>query len=464
VPSVASEASLSVRPALHRPKPAGTRAAESPFSSLIDAAQDSAEPQPKPDDLRAGDPADSRAKPAGRSVPETSPQRPTAATTMPQDAAPQSANDNGANAAQLLKAALVPDPTLAADGASSEQYTCVTAETDLSDSQESGAQTGNDATTAKAAPLLQAAAVLVVPAAPAAGPAEPDQLDSASQEAAAAPAIPDKPAARAAHAEHAEHAERMLRTQALEPTPHTSKAAGISAEADQPGEPAQSHGLAPQIQKGAEQQSGASPQQSGMPRMESRDKPEHDPQAPAQPEAAHSAASTQSSFSGADARVVSVPAATHAAGPAQTHAAPQSAVQQPVPVEGVALEIAAHARAGKSRFEIRLDPPDLGRIDVRLDVDRDGRVISRLVIDRAETLDLLRRDAPSLERALQDAGLKTSDQSLQFSLRDQTARHHDGDTPTQPAQLVLTDDEMPDSLPRGYGRPLTAHGAVDIRV
>ena len=36
------------------------------------------------------------------------------------------------------------------------------------------------------------------------------------------------------------------------------------------------------------------------------------------------------------------------------------------------------ADAGIKRFEIRLDPPELGRIDVRLDVDRDGKVTSHL--------------------------------------------------------------------------------------
>ena len=36
-----------------------------------------------------------------------------------------------------------------------------------------------------------------------------------------------------------------------------------------------------------------------------------------------------------------------------------------------------------------------------------GKVTSRLTVERAETLDLLRRDAPQLERALQHAGLNT---------------------------------------------------------
>ena len=84
-----------------------------------------------------------------------------------------------------------------------------------------------------------------------------------------------------------------------------------------------------------------------------------------------------------------------------THAAPTVTVSavtnaqplpQPIaiPLAGVPIEIASKALAGKNRFEIRLDPPELGRIDVRLDVDRDGNVTSRLTVDRADTLDLLR--------------------------------------------------------------------------
>jgi len=57
--------------------------------------------------------------------------------------------------------------------------------------------------------------------------------------------------------------------------------------------------------------------------------------------------------------------------------------------------------------------------NVRLEVDRDGKVTSRLVVDRPETLNILRQDAPALERSLQQAGLKTADDALQFSLRDQ---------------------------------------------
>ena len=76
-----------------------------------------------------------------------------------------------------------------------------------------------------------------------------------------------------------------------------------------------------------------------------------------------------------------------------------------MPLSGLALEIAASANSGKSRFEIRLDPADLGRIDVRIDVDRNGQVTSHLTVEKPETLSMLRQDAPQLQRALDDAGL-----------------------------------------------------------
>ncbi len=92
-----------------------------------------------------------------------------------------------------------------------------------------------------------------------------------------------------------------------------------------------------------------------------------------------------------------------------TPAAP-AAQAAAVPLAGVAIEIAGKALAGKNRFEIRLDPPELGRIEVRLDVSRDGSVTSHLIADRADTLDLLRRDSAGLERALAGCGTENQRQ------------------------------------------------------
>jgi flagellar hook-length control protein FliK len=160
--------------------------------------------------------------------------------------------------------------------------------------------------------------------------------------------------------------------------------------------------------------------------------------------------------------------ATGAAPAAVTTAVAQSAAQQaaPIPLAGLAVEIAGKAIAGKNRFEIRLDPPELGRIEVRLDVDRDGNVTSRLTVDRADTLDLLRRDASGLERALQDAGLKTADNGLQFSLRDQSTSQQQTNGSSNVAQIMVQDETLPsaDAIPQNYGRLLGQGGGLDIRV
>ena len=70
-----------------------------------------------------------------------------------------------------------------------------------------------------------------------------------------------------------------------------------------------------------------------------------------------------------------------------------AATDAAVPLSGLAVEIAASAQSGKSRFEIRLDPAELGRIDVRIDVDRNGQVTSHLMVEKPETLSMLRQDA-----------------------------------------------------------------------
>lgn len=162
--------------------------------------------------------------------------------------------------------------------------------------------------------------------------------------------------------------------------------------------------------------------------------------------------------------------------PVQTHAAnltaiPVTAAQAantPVPLNSLAADIALRAAGGNSRFEIRLDPAELGRIDVRLEVDKHGNVMSHLTVERPATLDMLRNDAPRLQQALEDAGLKTGNSGLQFSLRDQSSsgQNNDNGSSRNSQRVIITDE---DTVPaqfagRTYGRALGASGGVDIRI
>jgi flagellar hook-length control protein FliK len=153
--------------------------------------------------------------------------------------------------------------------------------------------------------------------------------------------------------------------------------------------------------------------------------------------------------------------------PAAATARPDTTAPVAVPISGLAVAIASRAVEGKRRFDIRLDPPDLGRIDVRLDVGRDGQVTSRLVVERADTLDLLRRDAPALEQALQSAGLQTDTSGLQFSLRDQSSGGSPFSNPTPRPQVLIVPDEdvaVRAAVQRGYSILRGLGRGVDIEV
>lgn len=91
--------------------------------------------------------------------------------------------------------------------------------------------------------------------------------------------------------------------------------------------------------------------------------------------------------------------------------------QQQLNLPQLAFEIVRQVNGGNTRFQIRLDPPELGRIDVKLDIDKAGQVNARLTVEKAETLDLMQRDQRGLERALQQAGLDSARTNLEFSLK-----------------------------------------------
>ncbi len=92
------------------------------------------------------------------------------------------------------------------------------------------------------------------------------------------------------------------------------------------------------------------------------------------------------------------------------------------PTQSVAIQIAAKAQNGAQQFEIRLNPPELGRVDVRLEFSKDGQVTTHLIVERPETLDMLSKDARQLEKALSDAGVDIENDGLTFSLQDQESQ------------------------------------------
>ncbi len=145
----------------------------------------------------------------------------------------------------------------------------------------------------------------------------------------------------------------------------------------------------------------------------------------------------------------------------QTIHGPQLAAQQ------LAFQIKRNFANGVNRFEVRLDPPELGRIDVRLDMNADGRVSAALTVDRPETLDLLQRDARLLQKALAEAGVDVDDSALNFSLRDENgqAANKDSDTGGAAGGMAgeaVDDDRLPSD--NAQHMAIIEDDRVDIRV
>ncbi|OYW67803.1 MAG: hypothetical protein B7Z40_05675 [Bosea sp. 12-68-7] len=136
--------------------------------------------------------------------------------------------------------------------------------------------------------------------------------------------------------------------------------------------------------------------------------------------------------------------------PGQPHG--QTAAEgPPTPLHVLPIEIGLKALAGARQFDIRLDPGELGRVDVTLSISDTGEVSAKMVVDRVETLHLLQRDARTLERAFEQAGLKPSDAGVDISLRDPSdqsgfrQQRQQDEAPQRPRGLLNTADSAEDN-------------------
>jgi hypothetical protein len=109
-----------------------------------------------------------------------------------------------------------------------------------------------------------------------------------------------------------------------------------------------------------------------------------------------------------------------------------------------------------------------------MEIAKDGRLSAVILAEKPETLDILRSDVRGLERALQEAGLKTDAGSLNFGLKSQnsdsakTGRDGENTHSGQPNEHSGTPDENNGNAgqmhPGIYGQNQSRDGGIDIRV
>ena len=147
---------------------------------------------------------------------------------------------------------------------------------------------------------------------------------------------------------------------------------------------------------------------------------------------------------------------------------PAAAAQTATAASSAAVEIAKFARQGETRFEIRLDPPELGRVDVKLRVGDDGIVRAHLFVERSETLDMFMRDPRALERSLEQQGIKTAEGGLEFSLSSdngsQTASQDGDGEPSFFGGEGADDTDVADRPVATYTMRAVHDGRLDVRI
>ncbi len=121
-----------------------------------------------------------------------------------------------------------------------------------------------------------------------------------------------------------------------------------------------------------------------------------------------------------------MPATTATGGAAASDRGAAGDTTPPPAASQVSIHIAKAVHAGLDRIDIQLSPASLGRVEVRLDIVDRHHVTVAVSADSPDALDALRTNSRLLERALQDAGLKTDAGSLSFHLRDHGARSGPG--------------------------------------
>lgn len=150
----------------------------------------------------------------------------------------------------------------------------------------------------------------------------------------------------------------------------------------------------------------------------------------------------------AEAEVAPLPGTTERGAPvaARVEAAPPLRIAADA-IAQISAQIIRRLEGRSTRFDIELNPHDLGKVDVRLDIDAEGRLAARLAFDNpAAALDLRGR-VDELRRDLEQAGFQLSEDAFSFADREGARERREG---------------LADDLIRSFARSAEASDEADL--
>lgn len=140
---------------------------------------------------------------------------------------------------------------------------------------------------------------------------------------------------------------------------------------------------------------------------------------------------------------------TPAATPGTSHPSPAAQITP-------ALVSMSHAPDGAQRLTMKLEPPELGQVHIQIDRPTDDAPARVAIsVERPETLQLLLRDQPQLQRALDQAGVPAEGRSITFHVTapEPAARTETAMAPAPTGSSAAMGGDFSHSASRQDGRP-----------
>ena len=134
----------------------------------------------------------------------------------------------------------------------------------------------------------------------------------------------------------------------------------------------------------------------------------------------------------------------------------------------VSVKISKAMAAGNDKIRIQLSPAELGRVEVKMELTNDGRAMAVVSADNRETLDLLRRDASDLQKALADAGIDLSSSDMEFNLSGQEGQMAENESGSAGSgrggeDLSAVDEDVQSEVMMAHEMGVLANGRIDVR-
>jgi len=116
----------------------------------------------------------------------------------------------------------------------------------------------------------------------------------------------------------------------------------------------------------------------------------------------------------------------------------------------------SHSPDGAQRLTMKLEPPELGQVQIRIDRPADNAPAHvAITVERPETLQLLLRDQPQLQRALDLAGVPAEGRSISFHVAtpEPAARTETAVAPTPAGSSSAMGGDLSHGASRQGGQP-----------